>query len=161
MWIAKIRNSGCGSIETRYAHLTKTTPDAVVDILELTPEYLKSVREYFIDTHGQYKFESSLQSLFWDSREVISFDDFTEFSSIRNNFYLFFVNNFIGEIMRSQQFYIDFQKQNPDLDTFLKKQFESGTPFEHQHQSDLSYLYKAYRAMVQLDSVDSNRAILQ
>ena len=63
--------------------------------------------------------------------------------------------------MRSQQFYIDFQKQNPDLDTFLKKQFESGTPFEHQHQSDLSYLYEAYQEMIQLDSVDSNRAILQ
>lgn len=147
----------------KIVHFPGATPDAVVDILQLTPEYLKSVREYFIDTHGQYKFESSLQSLLWDSREVISFDDFTEFSSIRNNFYLFFVESFVGEIMRSQQFYIDFRQKYPQLDSQLKEQFESGDVFDAQFQSQshLVLLYEAYQRMIQLDSVDSNRAILQ
>jgi hypothetical protein len=40
-------------------------------------------------------------------------------------------------------------------------QFASGNAFSHQYQSHLWDLYKAYQRMVQLDSVDSNRAILQ
>lgn len=65
--------------------------------------------------------------------------------------------------MRSQQFYIDFQQKYPQLDSQLKEQFESSDVFDAQFQSQshLALLYEAYQRMIQLDSVDSNRAILQ
>jgi hypothetical protein len=131
----EIQNSH--SSNEKIVHFPGATPDAVVDILELTPEYLKSIRDSLVDRYGQLTFESFLQRLLWKSRDIISFEDFVEFPAIRNNFYLFFVDSFVGEIMRSQQFYIDFRAQNPDLDAKLKMQFASGNAFSHQYQSHL------------------------
>ncbi len=129
----------------------------VSSILACSYEEIASMRDFLEHMYGEEigkaKYEKILVKYIWNSKSVVSEDDFREFHDVRNNFSLFFSPNFIGDMYRKQPFYQRYATEKPESERYLRKNHNR---WEWSVER-MKLLYKAYTTMIQYDEVSSNR----
>ena len=135
------------------------TTSETVNLLECSYEYLISLRPYLISSYGRDAYEWLLVKSAWQAKSPILFSDFCEFYELRNNFFMFFFDNFIGEMYRTQWFYIRFASENNPLNTKLMEIFSKGPLWRNVTKKQKELLYEAYLIMIKYDEVKNNQSL--
>lgn len=125
----------------------------VEQIINLSYEEIVSMKDFLIQMYSEDKYEEILMKNIWNSKSVLSKEDFVQYHNIRNNFHLFFSPNFIGDIYRSQAFYHRYARENPVDEANLR--INCDTP--HKIKGSMDKIYKAYTTMIEYNEVHSNR----
>jgi hypothetical protein len=89
--------------------------------MDLSYEEIVTMRGFLEHMYGKAMYEKILVKYIWNSKSVVSEDDFREFHDVRNNFSLFFSPNFIGDMYRKQPFYKKYASKNLESDRYLRK----------------------------------------
>lgn len=142
--------------DARMQVLIWATASEAVNILELSYEYLSSHRDEIVERYGKNEYETYLKKSIWFSKSELTFADFLKYPDIRNNFYLFFIPNFIGDIYRTQPFYARFEKEQPKLARKLRDIYTSSDVFDKKKYGEMILLYKAYQIMLSYSEVKTN-----
>lgn len=132
------------------------TSGEVVKILDLSYEYITSIRDEIELKYWTEWYEYLLRESIWKSKFLLLFDDFYEFPWVRNNIHCFFFENYVGEAYRSQDFYKKFARENSDLEKRLRKASNGKSIFHKKTQVHIEMLYKAYEIMFSYDEVWTN-----
>ncbi len=147
---------------TKPTIISGATSGEVVDILDLSYEYLTSMRHELIVEYGILWYEEILLNSIWQSKSIVSFSDFCEFPEIRQNFHLLFCPHGMSfPALSNQWFYKTFAQnnQNEELNNKLIGIFSKGSHFDERTLEDMRLLYQAYTIMISYDEVGSNHAL--
>ncbi len=135
------------------------TQRKIEHIRDLSYDSLVKIRELLVKRYGVETYAKMLQNVIWQSKIQVSMFDFCEFCEIRNNFSVFFYEEFRGTKMRGQWFYQRFKKQHRENEKELLKIFGQGEYFDRRTLTQKALLYKAYMALLADDEVISNRQL--
>lgn len=133
------------------------TSGEVVNLLDLSYEYITSLREKIIKQYGKDTYINVLRGSIWSSKSLLSFDDFYRYRDIKNNFINFFSNTLVYgfDIYQSRPIYKRFSRENPELNKKILEIFNEKI-FSHKIKYQAKLLYQAYCIMHSYDEVQTN-----
>lgn len=136
--------------------LPGATSEEVVSILEFSYEYITTLRQEIIQKYWIDTYDYVLRESIWRSKSLLSFDDFFDFISVRNNLHCYFMENSLGDIYRTQSLYKKFVSENPELDKKLKIIFNEKNRNQRKTRSEIRLLYRVYTIMFSYGEIRTN-----
>lgn len=130
---------------------------------DISCEQLVLEREVLIKHFGIDIYKEQFKRILWESKYKVSFEDFCEFSDLRNNFRSYFSQKgyFLYEYAyRSQWFYQRFVQNHPDLLRKLISLYNRpDLAFYKEIEEELVLLYRAYELMFEDEEVTMNHQL--
>lgn len=123
-----------------------------------------SHREKFVEEFGIEEYSTLLRKIIWESKVKISFEDFSEFLDLRNNFRAYFSPQTLcyESAYRIYWFYQRFEQNHPDLVQKLISIYNRpNMAFYQETHEEFELLYRAYELMLEDEEVTMNKQLFR